>query len=93
MINMSKHTNKANTSVVIGSFYSPGYSSLTLSYFNTHLSLRFNEYTGKNDKGFSQYDPKNSMTTTVNFEEASYLYQAAITLLTNSCKSSGDSQK
>jgi hypothetical protein len=82
MINMSqKYENKVNTSTFIRSFYAPGYSSITVSYFNTNLSLRFYRYSGKDNIGLAQYDLKNGMTTTVNYEAASYLYQAAMFIL------------
>jgi hypothetical protein len=79
---MSKgYTNKVNISTVIRSFYAPGYSSMTLTYFNTYLSLRFYQYDGKNDIGLSHYDLKNGMTATVNYEGASFLYLAAMSIL------------
>jgi hypothetical protein len=79
-----KHTNKVIINTVLRNFYSPNYSFITVAYFNTHLSLRFYRYTGKNNNnGFDQdiYDLKNGMTTTVNYEGASYLYQAAMSIL------------
>jgi hypothetical protein len=52
MIQMSqKYKNKVNVNTVLRSFYSPGFSFITLSYFNMHLSLRFHRYTGKDNVG------------------------------------------
>jgi hypothetical protein len=76
-----KYANKVNASTVIRHFYAPGYSFIMMSYFNTHLSLRFHRYTGKDNVGLSQYDCKNGMTTTVNYEGAAYLYQVAMPIL------------
>ncbi|MDR1334534.1 MAG: hypothetical protein LBJ71_04935 [Holosporaceae bacterium] len=69
---------------VLRNFYAPGYSYITVAYFNTNLSLRFYRYIGKHNKnGFDQdiYDLPNGMTTTVNYEGASYLHQAAMSIL------------
>jgi hypothetical protein len=54
---------------------------MTLSFFNWSLSLRFYQYTGKNKDGFDHYDLKNGVTTTVNYENASCLYKAAMSIL------------
>jgi hypothetical protein len=81
-----KYTNRVSINTVIRGFYAPGYSYITLSYFNTHLALRFHRYIGKNNNnGFDQdlYDLPNGMTTTVTYEGASYLYQAAMFILTD----------
>jgi hypothetical protein len=43
--------------------------------------LRFYRYYGKNKDGSDQYDLKNGLTTTVNYENAYYLYQAAMYIL------------
>jgi hypothetical protein len=68
-------------STFMRNFYAPGYSSITLSFFNWNLSLRFYRYSGKNNDGSDRYDLKNGMTTTVNYENAYYLYQAAMFIL------------
>jgi hypothetical protein len=68
-------------STFMRNFYAPGYSSMTLSFFNWNLSLRFYRYSGKDKDGFDRYDLKNGITTTVNYENASYLHQTAMLIL------------
>ena len=52
-----------------------------MSFYNTNLSLCFCRYIGKNNAGLSQYDTNNLVTTTINYEGASLLYQIAISIL------------
>ena len=76
-----KYKDKINTSTFIRTFYAPGFSSITVSYYGTCLSLRFYQWTGKNNIGFSIYDLKNGMTTTINPDGASYLYLNAMSII------------
>jgi hypothetical protein len=62
-------------------FYAPGYSSITMSYFNWNLSLRFYRYSGKNNDGVDQYDLKNGITTTVNYDNAACFLLTAMDIL------------
>jgi hypothetical protein len=62
-------------------FYAPGYSYMTLSFFNWDLSLSFYRYSGKDEDGFHSYDFVNDLTITLDDERVSYLYQTAIFIL------------
>jgi hypothetical protein len=68
-------------STFMRNFYAPGYSSITLSFFNWNLSLRFYRYSGKNNVGRDHYDLKNGVTTTVDYDSASCLHQVAMFIL------------
>jgi hypothetical protein len=68
---------------VIRSFFAPGYSTIMLSYYRGKLSLDFYPYTGKDDKGLDHYDYGSDITTTLNYETASGLYQAAMYIITD----------
>ena len=75
------NVNTFKTSTFIRSLYSVGFSSLMLSFYKTNLSFGFCRYIGKNNVGFSQYDTKNFVTSTINYEGASLLYQIATSIL------------
>jgi hypothetical protein len=70
-----------NESTYLRKFYAPDYASITLSFFDWKLSLRFYRYLGKNNDGSDWYDLKNGITTTVDYEGASYLHKTAIFIL------------
>lgn len=67
---------QTTTSTQIRNFYSDGMSYLNTSFFNTNFSFKFYPFINK-DNGRSVYDMKNGINTTVNFEGAYALYNAA----------------
>ena len=67
---------QTSTSTQIRNFYSDGMSYLNTSFFNTNFSFKFYPFISK-DGGRSVYDLKNGLSTTVNFEGAYALYNAA----------------
>lgn len=69
--------NKTQTSTQIRNFYSDEMSYLNIKFYNTNLSFQFYPFTGKDQNGRSMYDTNNGETTTVNFEGAYTLWQAA----------------
>lgn len=68
---------RTQTSTQIRNFYSEGMSYLNIKFYNTNLSFQFYPFTGKDQNGRSTYDTKHGETTTVNFEGAYTLWQAA----------------
>jgi hypothetical protein len=65
---------------VIRNLYSPGFSSIVVSFYNYNLSFGFSRYIGKNNAGMSEYE-KSYLTTTVNYEGAALLYQIAMLII------------
>lgn len=57
--------------------YSEGMSYMNIKFYNTSLSFQLYPFTGKNQNGRDTYDLKNGQMTTVNYEGAYALYQAA----------------
>lgn len=74
---MANQRQQTNTSTQIRNFYSDGMSYMNVSFFNTNLSFKFHPFIRKNPNGRDEYDLKNGINTTVNFEGAYALYQAA----------------
>lgn len=70
-----------NKNTYIRSLYSPGFSSLTMSFFRTNLTLNFVPYLGKDNVGLSQYSKTEFLSTTVNYEGAVALYLSAMPIL------------
>lgn len=68
---------RTSTSTQIRNMYSDGLSCLNLKFYNTNLSLQLYPFSGKDQNGRSSYDNKSGVMTTVNFEGAFALYQAA----------------
>jgi len=74
---MSNNNGRTNTSTQIRTMYSENTSCMTIKFYNTNLSFSLYPFTGKNQQGRSTYDMKNGQQTTVNYEGAYALYQAA----------------
>lgn len=76
---MSNNNQKQQTvtSTQIRNFYSDGISYLNVSFFNTNLSFKFYPFIRKDNIGKSEYDLKNGINTTVNFEGAYALWDAS----------------
>ena len=74
---MSNNSGRTNTSTQIRTMYSENMSCMTIKFYNTNLSFSLYPFTGKNQQGRSTYDMKNGQQTTVNYEGAYALYQAA----------------
>lgn len=72
---------QTNTSTQIRNFYSDGMSYMNVSFFNTNLSFKFHPFIRKTPNGRDEYDLKNGINTTVNFEGAYALYEAAINII------------
>lgn len=68
---------QTSTSTQIRNFYSEEMAYMNISFFNTNLSFRFYPYVQKDQSGRSTYDMKNGINTTVNFEGAYALWDAA----------------
>ena len=69
------------TNVQIKSLYSPGYSSLMMSYFRRYLTLDFALYTGKDDNGFDQYSREIRPSTSLDPDGAAFFYMQAYRIL------------
>ena len=69
MITKEKHTN-----AFIRNLYSPGYSSLTASFFCTHLTLGFSPHIGKDKRGFDEYCRKSFLSASFNHGGAAFLH-------------------
>lgn len=78
---MSDFNNNNNaskgTSTHIRTLYSENLSYLTIRFYNTNLSFNFVPFVGKDANGRNKYDETKGITTTINFEGAELLYQAA----------------
>jgi len=65
------------SNIYIRNLYSPGFSSITFSFYKTNLSIRFTPWINKNQAGRSQYDTKRFVSTTISDESAASLYYLA----------------
>lgn len=74
---MDNNQNRTSTSTQVRNMYSDGMSYMNISFFNTNLSFKLCPFLSKDNLGKSTYDMKNGQSTTVNFEGAYTLYQAA----------------
>ena len=72
-----QNNSKTSTSTQIRNMYSDETSCLNIKFYNTNLSFQLYPYTGKDQNGRSRYDMKSGQSTTVNFEGAYALFQAA----------------
>jgi hypothetical protein len=61
----------------IRNLYSEGFSALRISYFKTNLVFSFIPYTGKDYRGLSQYSTTKFLSTSVNYDAASFFYLIA----------------
>jgi len=52
-----------------------------MSFYNVNLSLRFCRWIGSDNTGRSQYDTKNALMTSANYDTASALYQLAMSII------------
>ena len=57
----------------IKTFGSPGFSSLTMSYYLSYLILKFVPYIGKDKLGYDEYCKKTFLSTSINHEGALFL--------------------
>lgn len=76
-MNMNNNQNRTQTSTQIRNLYSDGISYMNIKFYNTNLSFCLYPFLEKDNVGMSKYDLKNGQQTTVNFEGAYTLYQAA----------------
>lgn len=74
---MANNRQQTSTSTQIRNFYADGISYMNASFFNTNLSFKFYPFIQKDQNGRDVYDLKNGVNTTVNFEGAYALYEAA----------------
>ena len=65
--------NNKSANTYIRTLYSPGFSCLTMSFWKLNLTLSFNPYIGIDNRGFSKYDLKTFLSTSVNYEGAAGL--------------------
>ncbi len=65
----------------VRTMYSESLSSLVMSHYNTNFSLCFNRWVVKDSRGFDVYDTTNGLSTTLNYENASLLFQVAMSIL------------
>lgn len=72
-----QNNQRTSTSTQIRNMYSDGMSYMNIKFYNTNLSFQLYPFIGKDPNGRSKYDMKNGQQTTVNFEGAYALYQAA----------------
>ena len=73
--------NKKPTNTFIRNIFSPGLSSLTMSFFNTYLTLCFNAYIGKDNRGFDQYCQKTFLSASIRYEGAAFFWLIALPIL------------
>ena len=73
--------NYKSANTYIRCLYSQGYSSLMLSFLKTNLVFGFTPYIGKDSTGQSQYCREKFLSTSVNYEGASYFYQTAMLII------------
>lgn len=78
---MDNNQNRTSTSTQIRNMYSDGMSYMNISFFNTNLSFKLCPFLSKDNMGRSTYDMKNGQSTTVNFEGAYTLYEAASNII------------
>lgn len=65
----------------VGYLQSKGYSSLNMSFYLSKLIFDFSPWLSVDDTGRNQYDKSNRLSTSVNFEGASYLYLTSVSIL------------
>jgi hypothetical protein len=70
--------NNKPTNTFIRNIFSPGFSALTMSFFNTYLTLCFNAYIGKDNNGFDQYCKKTFLSTSIRYEGAAFFWLIAM---------------
>jgi hypothetical protein len=70
-----ENTNSAN--IPIRTLYTPGFSSLAMSYFKTNLIFSFAPYIGKDDQELDKYCKKSFLSTSVNPDRAAFFYVQA----------------
>ncbi len=85
---MADNPTRTQTSTQIRNMYCDGVSYLNISFYNTNLSFRFYPFLGRDNVGKTTYDLKNGQNTTVNFEGAFALYQAAKDIIEGKSKES-----
>lgn len=82
---MSKYdknqTGKTTTSTQIRNMYSDGMSYMNIKFYNTNLSFNLAPFVSRDQTGKTTYDFKNAQMTTVNFEGAYALFDAAKSIL------------
>jgi hypothetical protein len=71
------NNNSKGTSTHIRTLYSESLSYLTIRFYNTNLSFNFVPFIGKDANGKNKYNETKGITTTINFEGAALLNQAA----------------
>ena len=64
-----------NVSTYVRSIYCPGFSAMMVWLFNTNLTLGFIPWKESTLGGFNQYDKTRFVSTTIDYEKASALYQ------------------
>ena len=69
--------NRTQTSTQIRNLYSEGVSYMNIKFFNTNLCFQLYPFMSKDNTGRSNYDMKNGISTTVNFEGAFLLMKTA----------------
>lgn len=74
---MAEQNTRTSTSTQIRNMYSEGMSCMNIKFYNTSLSFQLYPFTGKDQNNRDQYDTRNGQLTTVNYEGAYALYQAA----------------
>ena len=57
--------------------YAPGFSSLRVTYYKTNLVFSFTPYAGKDYQGLDKYSTSKFLSTSVNYDGASFFYQVA----------------
>jgi len=65
------------TNTFLRTLYSPGFSSLTLSYYLANITLKFIPYIGKDNTGLSKYCDKTFLSISINPDGASFFYMIA----------------
>ena len=74
------YNNNKPPTTFIRNLYSPGFSSLTMSFFGTNLALSFNQYLGKDHRGIDQYCRKRFLSTSINYEGAALFILTAMSI-------------
>ena len=73
----NNYQSRMSTSTQIRNMYSEGLSYMNIKFFLTNLSFQLAPFTSKDATGRSNYDQKQGIMTTVNFDGAFALYQTA----------------
>ena len=79
--------NKQPTQTQIRTIYSNEMSYITTKFFNTSFSLQFYRFLSKDNVGRSTYDYKNSLTTTIDWNNAYALFQTISKVVDDDTKS------